>query len=114
MPWLVPALLHRRGLVPALAAQLNRTHPQARLDIDDTGRPWLARAVEAAGDLFCLEVAPTDLPSRIQLRVDNADQLVVAVGSDATGQTNSAHPRKVKSSDRGSIPTIGSPPWTAA
>ena len=70
MPWLVPALLHRRGLVPALAAQLNRTHPQARLDIDDTGRPWLARAVEAAGDLFCLEVAPTDLPSRIQLRVE--------------------------------------------
>jgi len=78
-----PALLHRRGLVPALSAQLNLTHPHARLDVDDTARPRLAPAVEAAGYLFCLEIAPTDLASLIQLRVDDADQLVIEVSGDA-------------------------------
>jgi signal transduction histidine kinase len=73
-----PALLDRRGLTPALAAQLDLTHPHTLLDIDDTANRRLNRAVEAAGYLFCLEVAPTDRSSLIKLRVDD-DQLVATV-----------------------------------
>ena len=63
-----PALLDRRGLVPALSAQLDVTHPHAQLDVDNTDGRRLDRAVEAAGYLFCVEVAPTDHSSIIKLR----------------------------------------------
>ena len=76
-----PALLERRGLIPALSAQLELTHPHARLDIDETADRRLDRAVEAAGYLFCVEVAPTDRSSLVQLRVD-ADRLIAAVTAD--------------------------------
>lgn len=73
-----PALLERRGLTPALSAQLDLTHPHSLLEIDDTADQRLNRAVEAAGYLFCIEVAPTDRSSLIKLRVYD-DQLVAAV-----------------------------------
>ena len=76
-----PALLDRRGLVPALSAQLDVTHPHAQLDVDDTDDRRLDRAVEAAGYLFCVEVAPTDRSSIIKLRVED-DQLVATVTGD--------------------------------
>jgi hypothetical protein len=57
------------------------THPHTLLDIDDTADRRLNRAVEAAGYLFCVEVAPTDRSSLIELRVDD-DQLVAAVIGD--------------------------------
>ena len=76
-----PALLDRRGLVPALSAQLDVTHPHAQLDVDDTDGRRLDRAVEAAGYLFCVEVAPTDHSSVIKLLVEE-DQLVATVTGD--------------------------------
>ena len=79
---LFPALLQRRGLIPALSAQLDRTHPHTLLDVDDTARRWFDPAVEAAGYLFAVDVAPTDRRSRIGLRVDHDDRLVVAVTGD--------------------------------
>jgi signal transduction histidine kinase len=81
-----PALLERRGLIPALSAQLALTHPHTRLDIDDTADRRLNQAAEAAGYLFCVEVAPTDRGSLIQLRVDD-DQLIAAITGD-TGWAN--------------------------
>ncbi len=76
-----PALLDRRGLVPALSAQLDVTHPHAQLDVDNTDGRRLDRAVEAAGYLFCVEVAPTDHSSIIKLLVEE-DQLVATVTGD--------------------------------
>jgi signal transduction histidine kinase len=76
-----PALLDRRGLIAALSAQLDLTHPYTRLDIDDIDDRRLNRAVEAAGYLFCTEVAPIDQRSLIKLRVDE-DQLVATITSD--------------------------------
>jgi signal transduction histidine kinase len=76
-----PALLDRRGLVPALSAELDVTHPHTLLDIDDTANCRLNRAVEAAGYLFCVEVAPTERSSRIRLRVAGG-QLIAAVIGD--------------------------------
>ena len=79
-----PALLTRRGLVPALTAQLDITHPLALLDIDPAAERRLDPDVEAAGYLFCVEVAPRDRRCMIQLRVDD-DQLIASVASDDAG-----------------------------
>ena len=76
-----PALLDRRGLIPALSAQLDLTHPHTLLDVDDTANRRLDRAVEAAGYLFCVEVAPAGRSALITLRVDD-DHLVAAVIGD--------------------------------
>jgi signal transduction histidine kinase len=76
-----PALLARRGLVPALSAQLQLTHPHTLLDIDATAQQRLDRAVEAAAYLFCVEVAPRDRSSLVALAVDD-DRLVAAVTGD--------------------------------
>jgi len=76
-----PALLDRRGLIAALSAQLDLTHPQAVLNVDHSADRRLNRAVEAAGYLFCVEVAPTDRASRIDLRVED-DALVAAITSN--------------------------------
>jgi hypothetical protein len=64
-----PALLQRRGLVPALSAQLAATHPDALLQFDDQVQQRLDRAAEAAAYLFCIEVAPADRSSSINLRL---------------------------------------------
>src|SRR6476661_3113019 len=79
---LFPALLDRRGLIPALSAQLDLTHPHTRLDVHESADRRLDRAVEAAGYLFCVQVAPTDRSSLIQLRVDD-DQLIAAITADS-------------------------------
>ena len=90
-----PALLDRRGLVPALSGQLASTHPHTRLDVDDAAGRRLDRAVEAAAYLFCVEVAPADRPSTVVLRVDE-DRLVAAVVGDIPGADASAdHPPEV-------------------
>ena len=81
-----PALLDRRGLVPALSPQLDLTHPHTLLDVDDSAHRRLDRAVEAAGYLFCVEVAPTERSSVIKLRVDD-DQLIAAVIGDTDWAT---------------------------
>lgn len=89
-----PALLERRGLVPALAAQLPATTPLAKLQVAQSADQRLDRAAEAAGYLFCVEVAPIDRPSIIDLRVDH-DQLTVTITSDglASEQTGWQHAR---------------------
>ena len=107
-----PALLERRGLIPALSAQLDLTHPHTRLDIDDTADRRLDRAVEAAGYLFCVEVAPTDRSSVIQLRVDD-DQLIAAIIGDTGWASESVNPTGWRRSSLGSTPEIEWPPWTA-
>ena len=76
-----PALLARRGLVPALSGQLELTHPQAVLEVDETAQQRLDRAVEAAGYLFCVEVAPPNRPSTIDVRVTD-DLLIITVSGD--------------------------------
>ena len=78
-----PALLERRGLVPALAAQLDATHPLALLDVAESAERRLDRAAEAAGYLFCVEVAPTDRRCVIGLGVRD-DQLWATVTGDET------------------------------
>ncbi len=81
LPGCVPRAAGWRGLIPALSAQLDRKHPHALLDIDNTADRRLNRAVQVAGYLFCVEVAPTDRSSLIKLRVDD-NQLVAAVIGD--------------------------------
>ena len=66
-----PALLERRGMVPALSAQLDAIGSPAQLEVAESAERRLDRAAEAAGYLFCIEVAPTDRPSDIALSVDN-------------------------------------------
>jgi hypothetical protein len=78
-----PALLERRGLIPALSTQLDQTHPMAVLKIDDSARGRLNRAAEAAGYLFCIEVAPSNRPSVIDVRA--GDQLlIITISGDQT------------------------------
>jgi len=81
-----PALLARRGMIPALSAQLDLTHPHTRLDVDKTADQRLDRAVEAAGYLFCVQVAPTERRSTVQLRVDD-DRLIATVTADTDWAT---------------------------
>jgi len=60
---------------------MDLTHPHTLLDVDDTANRRLDRAVEAAGYLFCVEVAPAGRSALITLRVDD-DHLVAAVIGD--------------------------------
>src|SRR4029077_1965309 len=76
-----PALLERRGLVPALSAQLDATHPLTLLTVDDSADRRVNRAAEAAGYQFCIEVAPVDRRSVIELRVTD-NHLVASVSGD--------------------------------
>ncbi len=85
-----PALLDRRGLAPALSAQLDLTHPHTLLDVDDSAKVRLDPAVEAAGYLFCVEVAPTDRSSVISVRVDD-DHLLAAVRGDTDWAAEFGH-----------------------
>jgi hypothetical protein len=78
-----PALLERRGLIPALSAQLDETHPAAVLKVDDSARRRLNRAAEAAGYLFCVEVTPLNRPSVIEVRVAE-ELLIITVSGDRT------------------------------
>lgn len=73
-----PALLERRGLVPALAARLDTSHPQAVFRVDPAAERRLERAVEAAAYVFCTEVAPTDRVCQIELRVAG-EQLIASI-----------------------------------
>jgi signal transduction histidine kinase len=82
-----PALLERRGLVPALSAQLDATHPLTLLTVDDSADQRVNRAAEAAGYLFCIEVAPIDRRSVIELRVGD-NHLVATVAGDAEWATD--------------------------
>ncbi|MET0864949.1 MAG: hypothetical protein ABWZ98_11490 [Nakamurella sp.] len=76
-----PALLERRGLVPALSAQLPSSHPYAVLEADSAASGRLDRAAEAAGYLFCVEAAPTDRACVISLLVRD-EQLAATVSGD--------------------------------
>ena len=86
-----PALLERRGLAPALAARLDITHGQAVLDIDDDAAGRLDRAVEAAAYVFCTEVAPTDRPCVVRLRVDRSALTADITAAGAWADGWSAH-----------------------
>jgi hypothetical protein len=77
-----PALLERRGLVPALISQLDASHPLCRLDVAVSADRRLDRAVEAAGYQFCVDVAPTDRPCVISLRVEAGRLVVTITGAD--------------------------------
>ena len=78
-----PALLERRGLIPALSSQLDATHPLALLDVDGSADHRLDRAAEAAAYQFCIDVTPTDRRSVISLRVED-DRLVVTVSAEGS------------------------------
>jgi hypothetical protein len=78
-----PALLERRGLIPALSSQLDAAHPLAVLDVDDSADRRLNRAAEAAAYQFCIDVTPTDRRSEIALRVDG-DRLIVTVSASGS------------------------------
>src|SRR6478752_7033524 len=84
-----PALLERRGMVPALSAQLDATRSPAQLEVAESAERRLDRAAEAAGYLFCVEVAPPDRPSVIALAVDDGTLTVTVSGEsvwdDPTG-----------------------------
>ena len=106
-----PALLERRGLVPALVAQLDATHPLARLDVDGSADRRLDRAAEAAGYQFCVEVAPTDRQCVIALRVDDGRLIATVTGAVAdvvtdpdnhavSGPAAQAHPSWQHARDR--------------
>lgn len=86
---LFPALLERRGLVPALADRLAHTHAHTRVEVDDSADRRLPRAVDAAAYLFCVEMAPADRPGMITLRVEN-DRLVAAIVADDAGANENA------------------------
>ena len=75
-----PALLERRGLIPALSSQLDAAYPLAVLDVDDSADRRLNRAAEAAAYQFCVDVTPTDRRSEIALRVDD-DRLIVKISA---------------------------------
>jgi len=77
-----PALLKRRGLVPALTAQLDTVRSQAAVEVDDSADRRLDRAAEAAGYLFCVEVAPVDRSCVIALAVHDG-RLTATVTGDA-------------------------------
>ena len=79
-----PALLDRRGLTPALSAQLCLTHPRALLAVDPAADRRFDRAVEAAGYLFCVEVAPTGGHSEVRLGIED-NQLVATVSRSIDG-----------------------------
>ena len=72
-----PALLERRGLVPALAAELDK-RPAATLEIGDYPQDRLDRATEAAAYQFAVEVAPSTEPSDVRISVAS-DELVAEV-----------------------------------
>jgi hypothetical protein len=78
---LFPALLQRRGLVPALASHLQTNHPQAMLAADGIDER-LDHAIEAAGYLFCSQVAPQDTPCRVHLQA-NTHRLHITISWDA-------------------------------
>jgi hypothetical protein len=78
-----PALLERRGLIPALSAQLDAAHPLAVLDVDDSADHRLNRAAEAAAYQFCIDVTPTDRRSLIALRVEG-DRLIATVSAQGS------------------------------
>ncbi|MET0965756.1 MAG: hypothetical protein ABWZ02_05130 [Nakamurella sp.] len=82
-----PALLERRGLLPALSAELDATHPHSQLRFDDQVQQRLDRAAEAAAYLFCIEVAPADSSCVIELRV-TGDQLEATVTIGGGGSRN--------------------------
>jgi signal transduction histidine kinase len=73
--------MERRGLVSALSAQLDATHPQTLLTVDDSAYQRVSRAAEAAGYQFCIEVSPVDRRSVIELQVAD-NHLVATVSGD--------------------------------
>jgi hypothetical protein len=78
-----PALLERRGLVPALSAHLDTSCLQAVLDADQSAHHRVGKEAEAAAYLFCVEVVPTDRPCVITLRVVGARLLLTIDVPDA-------------------------------
>jgi signal transduction histidine kinase len=80
-----PALLERRGLIPALTTELAR-RPDVTLEIDGLPPGRLDGDLEAAAYLFCVEVAPRDRPGTVRLSV--RDATLTAEVSGALGSTN--------------------------
>lgn len=83
-----PALLARRGLVPALAAELETTRPLAVLEVDGSVPDRLDPDVEAAAYLFCVQVAPVEIGSTVRLAAsDELTAVVLRNGSPSTART---------------------------
>ncbi len=80
-----PALLERRGLIPALTTELAR-RPDVTLEIDGLPPGRLDGDLEAAAYLFCVEVAPRDRPGTVRLSV--RDATLTAEVSGALGSPN--------------------------
>jgi hypothetical protein len=78
-----PALLERRGLGPALSAFLDLSRPFAVLEVDESAERRMDKAAEAAAYLFCVEVAPTDRPCLITLRIAGPRLIVTVEVPDA-------------------------------
>lgn len=75
-----PALLERRGLAPALAAAFERV-PDVQLDLDGLPDGRLARDVEAAAYLFCVDVVARDRPGTVRLAVVDGSLTAEVTGS---------------------------------
>ncbi len=81
-----PALLERRGLIPALHAELDK-RPSATLEVGPYPAGRLDRAVEAAAYVFAVDVTPADAPSVVRLSAAG-DELVIEVVTPAAGGTS--------------------------
>ena len=95
---LFPALLQRRGLVPALASHLQTTNPQAVLVVDGIDQR-LDHPVEAASYLFCVQVIPPDKPCQVRI-VASAKQLHVSITWNDGGRRPAPAPRWQRAIDR--------------
>jgi len=84
-----PALLERRGLIPALTAFLDANCPQAILDIDESANVRVDKEAEAAAYLFCVEVVPPHRPCMITLHVVGR-RLVATIEVPDAGLADSA------------------------
>ncbi len=65
-----PALLERRGLIPALADRLATTQPSVRLAVEGSARQRLDPAVETAGYVFCEEISSSGELESVHLAVE--------------------------------------------
>ncbi|MGS0687868.1 hypothetical protein ACVBEQ_22370 [Nakamurella sp. GG22] len=95
-----PALLERRGLVPAVTSYLSSRPSTAHsstgpvLEVDDAATGRLDPAVEAAGYAFVAEVSSAGPPRSIRLGVRDENLLIsVDVAGDAANELRWQHAR---------------------
>ena len=104
----LPALLHRRGLVAALSAELDATHRLTDLEVDASADRHLDPAVEAA--TYCS--APTSPPPTPRA-VCTCTSTPAAWSPPSPATPRHTGSRSRNSPGMGSTPPTVSRPWTA-